>query len=474
MPGLRALCRAATLLALVVGSPLQAHEGHDHGPPPVAAAISDGEALAGQTARFEIVARQVGDDLVVTLDRRDSNAPVVAASVSVRRDGKAISLQPTASGTYAAKIALIGAVGTYQLEIVATFDGHEDRLAGALVVAASGGAAVPHRHPDGAVYLGKAAQHLLEVRTVVATTAEAAPSREIVGRVIPDPNGFARVQATRDGRIDPPEEGFPHLGQKVGRDEVLAVLVPTLTTVEEASLREKLIQVERDMAALVPRADAIGIVNPNMPMSDAAAGVLQDLQIQSQGLRRQQELIKSVLDQRIPIKASIDGVIANVRVTAGQVVGTREVLFEVVNRDQALVEGFSFEPVDDIAAASGLTDDGRAVKLAFMGRSNVLRQQAIPLLFRVTEGAAGLDIGTPVRVLAATAHHLRGIKLPRAAVQRGFGSLPVVWEHTAPETFVPHLVTVAPLDADNVLITAGLTDGMRLVATGAQFVNQVR
>src|SRR5262249_40274029 len=179
-------------------------------------------------------------------------------------------------------------------------------------------------------------------------------------------------------------------------------------------------------------------------------------------------------DQRIPIKAPIDGVIANVRVTAGQVVGTRDVLFEVVNRDQALVEGYSFEPIDDIAAASGLTDDGRAIKLAFMRRGTVLRQQAIPLLFRVTEGAAVLDIGTPVRVLATTARRQRGIKLPRAAVQRGFGNLSLVWEHTAPETFVPHIVTVAPLDADNVLITGGLGDGLRVVTVGAQFVSQVR
>ena len=64
--------------------------------------------------------------------------------------------------------------------------------------------------------------------------------------------------------------------------------------------------------------------------------------------------------------------------------------------------------------------------------------------------------------------------MPRAAVQSGFGNLSVVWEHTAPETFVPHIVTLAPLDADSVLVTGGLGDGARVVTTGAQFVNQVR
>jgi membrane fusion protein, heavy metal efflux system len=475
-----ALWSLAALLTLTLASPLLAHEGHDHGPAPAAApAVSqsaDALSFGGRTERFEIVARQVGDDLVVTIDRRDSNAPVETALVSVQSEGKTALLRLVSPGSFTAKVALLGAPGAHQVTIVAALDGREDRLAGSLATSAtSGGPPVPHRHPDGAVFLAKPAQHLLDIHTAIARNAEAAPSRELVGRVVPDPNAFGRVQAVRDGRIEAPGEGFPHLGQSVTQGEVVAVLTPTLTSFEEASLREKLAQVEREMAALVPRADAVGQVNPNMPMGDAAAGVLQELQIQSQGLRRQHELLKAALAQKIEITAPLAGVIARADVTAGQVVAARDVLFEVINRSQAMVEAFSFEPAgEEIAAASGVTDDGRAVGLVFLGRGRVLRQQAVPLLFRVTDGAATLDIGTPVRVLVTAARRVRGVKLPRAAVQRGFGGLSVVWEHTAPETFVPHIVTVAPLDADNVLVTGGLGDGLRVVTAGAQFVNQVR
>ena len=476
MTAVSALCFFAAFVVFLLASPVLAHEGHEHGPAPTVAQSADAASLGGRTERFEIVARQVGDDLVVTIDRNDTNAPVDATLVSVQREGKTAPLRQVGPGTYSAKAALLGQAGPHDIAIVATLDGREDRLVGSLVTtAAAGGAAVPHRHPDGAVYLAKPAQHLLDIRTIVTTTAEAAPSRELVGRVVPDPNAFGRVQAVRDGRIEAPGEGFPHLGQSVTQGEVLAVLVPTLTSFEEASLREKLAQIERDMAALVPRADAVGQVNPNMPMSDAAAGVLQELQIQSQGLRRQHELIKAALEQKIEITAPLAGVIARATVTAGEVVAARDVLFEVINRSEAMVEAFSFEPAgEEIADASGVTEDGRAVKLVFLGRGRVLRQQAVPLLFRVTAGSASLDIGTPVRVLVTAAQRQRGVKLPRAAVQRGFGSLAVVWEHTVPETFVPHIVTVAPLDADNVLVTGGLGDGLRAVVAGAQFVNQVR
>ena len=482
-PGKRRLLRFArndgvwmALSAFVlITTPLLAHEGHDHGPP-AAAQSTEAPSLSGRSERLEIVARQVGDELVVTLDRTDSNAPADLSLVSVQREGRTEQLRQIGPGTFAAKAALLGPAGAHDITIVATLDGREERVAGALVTAATaGGAPAPHRHPDGAVFLAKPAQHLLDIRTAVTATTEAAPSREVMGRVVPDPNAFGRVQAVRDGCIEAPGEGFPHLGQSVTQGEVLAVLIPTLSSFEEASLREKLAQIERDMQALVPRADAVGQVNPNMPMSDAAAGVLQELQIQSQGLRRQHELIKAALDQKIEIKAPLAGMIARADVTAGQVVAARDVLFEVVNRSAALVEAYSFAPAgEEIAGATGMTDDGRAVKLAFLGRGRVLRQQAIPLLFRVTEGAATLDIGTPVRVLVTAAQRQRGIRLPRAAVQRGFGNLSVVWEHTAPETFVPHIVTLAPLDADSVLVTGGLGDGVRVVVAGAQFINQVR
>lgn len=472
MAVLRLFC---SLGLLTLAAPLLAHEGHDHGPAPAAAA-ADADSLGGHSERLEIVARQVGDDVVVTIDGAGSNAPVDASLVSVQSEGKSALLRQIGPGTFAAKAAMLGAPGAHEITIVAAFDGREERVVGSLVTAAAaGGVPVPHRHPDGAVFLAKPAQHLLDIRTATTKTTEVSPSRELIGRVVPDPNTFGRVQAVRDGRIEAPGEGFPHLGQSVTQGEVLAVLAPTLSSFEEASLREKLAQIERDMAALVPRADAVGQVNPNMPMSDAAAGVLQELQIQSQGLRRQHELIKAALEQKIEIKAPLAGVIARADVTAGQVVAARDVLFELVNRSEAMVEAFSFEPAGgEIASASGVTEDGRAVKLVFLGRGRVLRQQAVPLLFRVTEGAAALDIGTPVRVLVTAAQRQRGIALPRVAVQRGFGNLPVVWEHTAPETFVPHIVTTAPLDAGNVLVTGGLGDGLRVVTTGAQFVNQVR
>jgi len=341
--------------------------------------------------------------------------------------------------------------------------------------AATNTTAAPHRHPDGAVFLPKPTQRLLAIRTIMANETESAASLELAGRVIADPNASGRAQATRDGIVLPPEKGFPHVGQKVVQGEVLATLTATLSTFEEASLRQTLSQIERDMAALVPRADAVGIVNPTMPQSDATVGLLQELQIQSQALTRQKDLVTAALNQKIDVRAPVTGIVAAASATAGQAAAARETLFEIVDPDRIRVEGFGFDPIaaDAIADATALTDDGRVLTLAFLGRGPVLQQQAAPLVFRVAAGV-NVDVGTPLRIFVTQRRTLKGIRLPRAAVGRGPGNLPVVWEHTGAETFVPRAVIVTSLDAADVMVTGEVSAGMRLVTAGATFIGQVR
>jgi cobalt-zinc-cadmium efflux system membrane fusion protein len=341
---------------------------------------------------------------------------------------------------------------------------------------APAGGAIPHRNADGSVFLPKPTQHLVDVRTVIAVESEATPSVEIAGRVIADPNRSGRAQALRDSRIEAGPKGFPHLGQPVTEGEVLAYLIPTLSSAEEATLKQTLAQIERDMALLVPRADAIATINPNMPMGEATASALQELQIQSQSLTRQKEIVVAALNQRIEITAPIAGVISATLVNIGQVVAARDVLFEIVDRSAAWVEGWSFDPVpaEGISTATALTESGRAVGLNFVGRGPVLRQQATLIIFRIADDASNIDFGSPVRIFLGDARKAKGIVLPVAAVERGAGAVSIVWEHSAPEIFISHPVKVMPLDAARVIVTGDVKAGMHLVIRGANSISQVR
>ena len=67
---------------------------------------------------------------------------------------------------------------------------------------------VPQRMADGSLFVPKATQHLLSVRTVLTAKSRAPRTAQLVGTLIADPNSFGRVQTGHAGRIDPPESGL--------------------------------------------------------------------------------------------------------------------------------------------------------------------------------------------------------------------------------------------------------------------------
>lgn len=258
--------------------------------------------------------------------------------------------------------------------------------------------------------------------------------------------------------------------------QILAYLIPTLSSAEEATLKQTLAQIERDMALLVPRADAIATINPNMPMGEATASALQELQIQSQSLSRQKDIVAAALNQRIEIKAPIAGVISSALINIGQVVAARDPLFEIVDRNAAWVEGWSFDPFppEGIATATAFTEDGRTLHLSFVGRGPMLRQQATPIIFRIDGDASNIEFGAPLRVFLGDTPKGKGVVLPAAAIERGAGAVSIVWEHSAPEIFIAHPVKVLLLDAARVIVTGDVKAGMHLVVAGANSISQVR
>lgn len=335
---------------------------------------------------------------------------------------------------------------------------------------------LPRRLPGGLVFLPKPIQRLLGIRTELATETEIRTGRELMGRVVPDQNAIGRVQAISDGQITAPENGLPHIGQKIARDEILGYLNATLSVTEEAQLRQSLAQIDRDMALLLPRSEHLGIVNPNMPMGEAAVALLQEMQIQAQGLTKQREIVTAALKQKVEIKAPIAGYVSVARVTAGQVVATRDTLFEIVDPSRAWVEAWSYDTIDDgpIKGATATTDDGRRLKLEFLGRGRSLQQQSIPLLFRIADNPTAVDIGRPVRVFMPGPNTVRGIVVPRTAITPGTGGLAIVWEHTDPETFRPRRVMATPLNSARATITGEVSGAMRLVVEGALLISEIR
>jgi hypothetical protein len=103
-----------------------------------------------------------------------------------------------------------------------------------------------------------------------------------------------------------------------------------------------------------------------------------------------------------------------------------------------------------------------------------LREQAIPLLFRVKNAKAPVAVGQPVKVIAQTSQKIQGAPVALAALVKGSANQASVWVHTAPERFVLRKVSSQALDAGKVVVTSGLASGERVVVEGAGLLAQVK
>ena len=330
---------------------------------------------------------------------------------------------------------------------------------------------------DGAIFVPKPAQRLFGVTTdEAAQSTTVHKSVRLVGQVIPDPNRSGLVQALLAGRIEPPESGFPSIGNQVKKGEVLGYLVPRVEVVDQSDIR----QTQGDLDRQIELAEAK--LRRIEPLGGGAIPQAQvvDSKIELEALKKRRAAIKPVLAERETLVAPADGVLAQMNVAAGQVVEAQTLLFQIVDPDNLWVEALAFdnaiamriEKGDRNAVAS--TADGRKLTLAFAGRAIALRQQAVPLRFKVQAGQDTLSVGEPVTVEASIDETTSSIPVPRSSVVRGANGQSILYAHSGAERFEPIVVQTAPLDAERVAINAGLDPGVRLVVRGAELINQVR
>lgn len=335
----------------------------------------------------------------------------------------------------------------------------------------AGDGSAPQRLPDGSVNVPKATQHLFELRTVLAEQQELPSSVELKGQVIADPSAAGRVQASQAGVIEVGPRGLPHLGQAVRKGEVLAYLVPQGSALDKAAAQAQLAELSGQLVVAEQKVRRQAQLEGSIPQKeiDAARAELDSLQ-------QRKAALAAGLGARSALVAPVAGVLSSSNAVAGQVVDARDVLFEIVQPTRLLVQALAYDTRlgADIASAAALTSARQPLKLAFLGAGLELREQAVPLQFRVLPPVPALALGQPVTVVLATRSRVKGFAVPQAALTQSAANESLVWVHTSAERFEARKVRVQPLDATRVVVTAGLKAGERVVVQGATLLAQIR
>lgn len=344
-----------------------------------------------------------------------------------------------------------------------------DKPAAAGVLPAEATAAL--RLPDGSLFVPKAVQRQLGLRHVVAEIKDLAATVEFNGKVIPDPNAGGRIQATQSGRIEAGPQGLPTLGQKVAKGQVLAYLRPVASSIERGNQQAQFAEIDAQLAIAERKqaryAQLEGVV------SKAA---IEMARFEVESLKKRRAAVGASIGAAEPLVAPVDGVIGAASVVAGQVVEAKEILFEVIDPARLAVEALAYDAalVEGIAAASAPLPGNGALELQFVGGGRQLREQAIPLLFRVKSADVPVAVGQPLKVIAQTSRTVKGAALPQAALVKVSAGETAVWVRDGAERFVLRKVSVAPLDASRIAAVKGIDNGERVVTESAGLLTQVR
>ncbi len=400
--------------------------------------------------------------------------------------------QSILSGALAAAFLLAGSAWAHGGED----HGEEKKPAAAAAKPAAGAApvegAAAQRLADGSLFVPKAVQRQLGLRTALAQVQDLAATVELNGKVIADPNAGGRVQAAQAGRIEPGPKGLATLGQKVTKGQVLAWLRPVANSIERGNQQAQLAELESQLAIAERKAARYGQLGGAVPQKEIEAA-----RFELEALRKRRAAVGASINGAEPLLAPVSGVIAAAHVVAGQVVEAKEILFEVVDPARLAVEALAYDPAlaEGIASAAAALPGG-SLELQFVGGGRQLREQAMPLLFRVVpphpqplsrqgrgerrgslrdpNWMAPVAVGQPVKVIAKTSRTAKGAAVPQAAVVRNGAGETVLWVHAEAERFVPRKVRFQPLDGTTAAVTAGLKSGERVVTEGAGLLAQVR
>ncbi len=329
----------------------------------------------------------------------------------------------------------------------------------------------PQRQADGSVFLPKAAQRQLGVRTLLTETSELARSFELNGKVVMDPNAGGKVQPLNAGRIEPGPRGLPNPGQAVRKGEVLATVVSSTAPIERSNQAAQLAELRAAKALADKRVARLRELADTVPRKD-----IETAESEAQSLAARLAAVGDGLSSREALVAPVSGVIASANAVAGQVVDARELVFEIIDPTRLRIEALAFDTAlfTRIGSAS-LAVGNERVPLTFVGAVRSLREQALPLVFRA-EGKAltTLAVGQPVRVFVQAQDKVKGIAVPVASLMKNAANQTIVWVKTAHERFEPRNVTADALDGINVAVTSGLKAGDRVATQGATLINQVR
>lgn len=160
---------------------------------------------------------------------------------------------------------------------------------------------------------------------------------------------------------------------------MLAYLLPVADAISLGSQRAELAEVKAQLTLAQQRVARLQALQGTVPQKEIDAA-----QAELQSLRGREKALAGSLTGKHALVAPASGVIAKASALNGQVVDTREVLFEVVSPNRMLIQASTTDASLAGRVQGGTLANAAGVELTLQGLGKSLVNGAIPLTFRAS------------------------------------------------------------------------------------------
>lgn len=336
----------------------------------------------------------------------------------------------------------------------------------------------------GRVALPKESQFLLGVRTMIVEKRALADRVIVPGVITAPPERHAVIFTPQSGRLTPPPGGFPQLGARIKKGQRLGAVEAVLSASERASFSSEEARGRADASAAAARLDA---AEKALARLQSLTGVASRQEIEAASVEvataraalaeaqaRQGAFSTQAGTQRFELVSPLDGVLADVNVSPGEVLNEGERAFLVIDPTVLTVE--AKVPEHELARLRDSSDALVSVD-AFPGKSFagklIAEAQIIDettrtskVIFTVDNSDGFLKLGMFARVQIGAGNESSVVAVPDAAVLDIDGRR-VVYLHVAPEEFEARELALGRRDGEMHEVLRGLDGGERVVTVGA-------
>lgn len=334
------------------------------------------------------------------------------------------------------------------------------------------------------------------------------------GCIAPRSDRDALVVPPVAGRLWPPPQGLPLLGQSVTKGQLLGWIEPPLpvgeqiaigsaqvqTGVSLAQLEERIAQTQAHLAqeqsklelarqeeGRVRRLLAIEAVPVRRlelaeneiairtAALEAAKKSLESLSAVKDRINEKGQAVQQP-DHRIALRSPLPGTVVEINVVAGAHVEPNQALFRIIDLSRIWIRADIYETdLLQVNTASGaavqvpglfsfeITE--RNGRLLTIGEVVDPQTRTIPVVWEISNPGHGLKVGMLVQVNIRTGEPVESLAIPDSALFQEENKS-VVYVQVAGETFARRIVKTGITDRGWVQILSGLSEGERVVVEG--------